>query len=788
MPVNPKLITKVAYQILGIPECKSCGVTLDVSHMSTSKYPFVLPFNGPGNSGMMFRLVFNPKGEFIGFNDGKTTRQITVSEDGTLSEEDLKWLEGELNKRNVTLRSVIIKLMTSEKNMESERGVNYYEQFPKFSLRQMLSIPRLFNLVKAYIEKSGRKVNDAALKEELKTKSEKYLHDLFADAFKNFMSIKGLPVSEDIVDNALNNNRVEFVKLVQKGIEPFKAVKYLFNKNGEIEHIDTDDIVVIETRSKLQGTLGDPGDPRLSAMLTAPLNKNTSLLVDVGYLQNGETVELFYRVGIVAGNVVLTRYTKPDENGNQKLSSVQSKTTLEDFAGINDWVGSTVSSTFEVDHDVEENKPGNMNIFLGDEPEYPRELNYMFEQMKLKGTLSEFSAEEVSSNYFSNTIVSARFGKFPNSMGSKGIEYKVSGYDRPVVIMGFKDIEEFGTSTSINVDSSAPVEIQYLALYRGAGDYSTKVAKNVDQAFAIARSLCAAYMVAFDFIRGLPNMLSEIENTPNTIISTDEIFAQLSFMPWFDEMHRQVVAKMMVGSGITHKNMMLEANVRYNDDDGSCNVVIGVKKNSVSNNVNILNLEDTPLDDVMSDPENENYQKIVERVLPVVTGSDFGSTKMNMSKEADSAAEANRQGDAKLREHWIKKSTPEVDQSNAMAKITQCKEAFNNTFAKYGIPFNLSETAVSRNRQNNSVIAAAFAVDDGDSGEFNAVPSMGQQGSKNGDSNVYYKQNQATIPVEYANPNADNSVIRFSDSFVEKFLSITGALQSSIKTRSEQNQ
>lgn len=143
MPVNPKLIDRVAKQIMGLPICGSSDIKMDVMHMTDTIIPFIIP----GNPKPVFKIVFNSRGQFIGFDDDKTYRQITVSEDGKLSDADIQWFEAEVAKRNVTLRSMLITLMTSEKNMESVRGVPYYEQFPKFSLRKMLDMPVLLKLV-----------------------------------------------------------------------------------------------------------------------------------------------------------------------------------------------------------------------------------------------------------------------------------------------------------------------------------------------------------------------------------------------------------------------------------------------------------------------------------------------------------------------------------------------------------------------------------------------------------------------------------------------------------------
>ena len=778
MPVNPNLIKKVAKQILRLPECDSVGVKLDVSNISTSKYPYIIPFNGPGTSGMLFRLVFNPKGEFIGFADGRTSRQIHVDENGTMSESDVKWLTGELMKRNVNLRSVLIKLMTSEKDMEANRGENYYEQFPRFSLRQMVSTPVMLTLVKKYLEKNGQKVDDeeiSKIKEMLKTQSEEYLLKILTEAFKNYFMLQGLPASDEEIQSAIANNRVELVKLLQNGIEPYKAIKYVYNKDTAVDHINTDDIVVIDSRTKKQGTLGQPSDQRMTAMLMKPLDDSSSVLVDVGYLQGGENVELFYRVGIADGRVIISRYTKPDENGNQKLSSVKSKTTLEDFAGINDWVGSTVSSLYEVDHDVENVKPGNMNIYIGSKPKYPQELATLFSNSKVV----EVPADAIGSDYESDNIIETKFVRVPSSMGSKAIEFLVSDHANPVIIMNFNEKGEFSADSFVNVDAGDEVEIRYLSSYKGSGTYSTTVASNVQDALRIARELCVAYLVAFDFVDGLESMVEELRNSSKEYIDPSVIFANFAVKP-YDEFTTCIMA---VTTELSHQRAFVEAAIQ-SSDDGSCQVSLGYRSNAFSTNITKIDLHGESLGTVMSDPSNETFGKIAAIVSPILLANDFGTVKQDISSEAHSAAAANREADIKRRELRAPNAGSDVDQSNAIEKLNQCRSAFQNTFTKYGIGFNLGENLVERNRNDRSLLGAAFVVDNGDSGSFVAIPEMGEDGRKNGNSIVIYKQSGAKYPVTYANPNASVGTITFSDDFVQRFLSISGALQSSIKTRS----
>lgn len=776
MPVNPNLIKKVATQILRLPECDSIGVKLDLPHMSTSKYPYIIPFNGPGNSGMLFRLVFNPKGEFIGFADGRTNRQIQVSDDGKMSDSDVNWLSGELSKRNVNLRSVVIKLMTSEKDMEANRGVNYYEQFPRFSLRQMVSTPVLHNLVKAYLEKAGQPVNGKELDELLKTKSEEYLLKVLTDAFKNFMLAHGLPTTDDEIRSAIDNNRIELVKLLQNGIEPYKAIKYVYNKDNSVDHINTDDIVVVDSRTKKSGTLGNPGSQSMASMLMKPLNESSSILVDVGYLQGGEKVELFYRVGISDGRVVIARYTKPDENGKQKLSTVRSKTTLEDFAGINDWVGSTVSSLYEVDHNAETETSGNLNIYIGNKPEYPQEFAAVFS----KSRMVEVPADAIDSDYASDNTVEAKFVRVPSSMGSKAIEFLISDHATPVIVMSFNENDAFSAESYVNVDAGDEVEIRYLSSYKGSGTYATTVVSNVQDALRIAHELCVAYLVAFDFVSGLESMTEELRAVSKEYIDPNAIFAKFAVKPY----DGYTTCIMTVTSETSPKRAIFESVVQ-SGEDGVCQVSLGYRSNPTSSTITRLELNGESLNSVMADPSSETFDQLATVITPVLTASDYGTLKQVMSNEANTAASANREADMKRRELLVQNTGKDVDQSDVLDKLKQCKYAFVNTFTKYGIPFNISDFAIQRNPKNKSIIGAAFVVDNGSSGSFIAIPEM-ENGHKNGNSRVYYSQPGAPLPVTYANPNASNGTIVFSDDFVRRFLSISGALQSSIKSRSTQ--
>ena len=776
MPVNPNLIKKVANQILRLPECDSIGVKLDASHISTSKYPYIIPFNGPSNSGLLFRLVFNQKGEFIGFADGRTTRQIQVSEDGKMSDTDIQWLSNELSKRNVNLRSVLIKLMTSEKDMEANRGENYYEQFPRFSLRQMVSMPLLHNLVKKYLEKNGQTIDDEELDEKLKTQSEEYLIKILTEAFNNYFMAQGIPVSESEIQSAISNNRVELVKLLQKGIEPYKAIKYVYNKDTTVDHINTDDIVVIDSRTKKKGTLGQPDDQGMAAMLMRPLNDSSSVLVDVGYMQGGNDVELFYRVGIADGRVIISRYTKPDENGNQKLSSLKSKTTLEDFSGINDWVGSTVSSLYEVDHDAENVKPGNMNLFIGSKPKYPPELATLFNSSKVV----EVPADAIVSDYESDNTIEAKFVRVPSSMGSKAIEFLVSDHATPVIVMNFNEIDEFSADTFINVDAGDEVEIRYLSSYKGSGTYATTVATNVHDALRIVHELCVSYLVAFDFVDGLKSMAEELRNASKEYIDPNAIFAKFAVKPY----DGYTTCIMTVTSETSPKRAIIESAIQ-SGDDGSCQVSLGYRSNPLSSTITKIELNGESLGTVMSDPSNETFDQLATIFIPILTATDYGTLKQAMSPEANTAAAANREADIKRRELLVQNAGQEVDQSDVLDKLKQCKYAFSNTFTKYGIPFDISDFAIQRNPKDKSVIGASFVIDNGSSGAFVAIPEM-ENGHKNGKSRVYYSQPGAPVPVTYANPNASNGVITFSDDFIRRFLSISGALQSSIKTRSTQ--
>lgn len=786
MPVNPSLIKKVANQILGLPECDSMGVQLDVNGISISKYPFVIPFNGPSGSGMLFRLVFNPKGEFIGFSDGRTNRKISVSEDGKMSDADVRWLSVELSKRNVNLRSVVIKLMTTEKDMEANRGVNYYEQFPKFSLRQMVSQPVLRKLVGDYLAKTGQKIDDRVLEEELKTKSDEFLLQILTNAFSNFATVEGIPLSEDDIASAINNNRVELVKLLENGVSPFKAIKYVYNKNNSVEHINTDDIVVIDSRTKKQASLGQP-DGGMASMLMAPLDENSSVLVDVGYLQGGDRIELFYRVGIADGNVTVVRYMKPDENGTQKLSSVKSKVKLEDFSGIADWVGNTVSSLYEVDHDVEDVKPGNLNIYIGEKPRYPREFATLFNSMNVV----EVPADAVNSDYGSENIIEAKFVRVPSSMGSKAIEFLISGNKHPVIVMNFNEKDEFSADAMakdnedgsqeivsdafINVDAGDEVEIRYLSSYKESGTYATTVAPNAQYALRIAHELCVAYLLAFDFVNGLSGMTNELKNISKTYINPDEIFAQFAVKP-YDEYSTCI---MTVVSEISPRRAIIESAIQ-SGDDGSCHVAIGFRSNPLSNKVTPLELGGESLVTAMSDTSGETFEQLSQIILPVITATDFGTVKQTLTAKGNTASEANKAADMKRREQLVQNAGPEVDMSNAMENLKRCKYAFINTFTKYGVKFKIGDFSVSRNPKNNSLIGCSFAVDDGSTGSFVAVPEMAA-GNRTGNSLVYYMNNGVTLPVTYKNPSATLGAVTFSDDFVKRFLNNSGSLQSTIR-------
>jgi len=778
MPVNPKLIDRVAKQIMGLPICGSSDIKMDVMHMTDTIIPFIIP----GNPKPVFKIVFNSRGQFIGFDDDKTYRQITVSEDGKLSDADIQWFEAEVAKRNVTLRSMLITLMTSEKNMESVRGVPYYEQFPKFSLRKMLDMPVLLKLV---IKNLNAKEEDIPkIKATLQTKSDDYLKKIYSDALSNYFETNGIPVSQEQIDSAFEKNRIEFVKLLQKVIDPFSAVKYIYNKDSAVDNINTDDIVVIDTRTKKHGTIGNPSDPYIKKLLYTPLSQSSELLVDVGYLQNGDHAELFYRVGIADGNVMMVRYTKPDENGKQRLSSVKSKTKLSNFAGLNDWVGSTVSATIEKDNDIENAKPGNLNLFLGNKIAYPDNLSALFYNMRKTNMVHDKSITDFASDYESDSEVKARIVRVPSSLGARAIAFTVSPINTPVVILHLSEIDDYSNNNFINVNNKDDVEIRYMSTFRNRLEYSTMVVHSATEALSIAQNLCTAYGAGFDFIDGLDSMMNELSHSLDKYFDQVNIHTKLDFKPISFGGTLGASCEITVTSDLSASNIMKAQITVLDDNSETHHVQFGYKKKVLNRNFVSINLDGQNINQIMSNPNTEEFDMISEALIPVLTGTEYGTIKHIMSGNK-AAGVVSQDADIKRRNQRIVNAGQDVDKSNAMEKLNQCRQAFDNTFLKYGEPYELSENIVNRNQHDNSLISVSFIVDYGTGGAFIAIPHM-TNGKNDGNSDVFYEQNQAEIPVTYDQEHANDNEVTFSNQFLNRFFEISGSVQSKIKNHSEE--
>ena len=497
-----------------------------------------------------------------------------------------------------------------------------------------------------------------------------------------------------------------------------------------------------------------------------------------------DKVELFYRVGIADGNVMMARYTKSDETGKQRLSSVKSKTTLEDFAGLNDWVGSTVSSTIEKDNNIETTKPGNMNVFVGRRIAYPDEFTTLFFNMRKQHILTDVSVMDFNSDYVSGSDLKARIVRVPSSLGTRAIAFTVSPIDTPVVLLHFSEKAEYSTNDYINVDSNDDVEIRYLSTYRGAMSYSTLVEHDVKKAITIAQNLCTVYGAAFDFNSGLDSMMNELSNTLNKFFDPTNIHTKMDFKP--------ISVGEIIGSGCEISvvsdiatSHIFKAQITVIDDkDGTHNVKFGYKKKALNRSYTGVDLDGENIDYVMSEPETEAFNMISEALVPVLTGTEYGSMK-NIMAGTNGARIASQDADIKRRNQRIVNAGQSVDQSNALEKLNQCRLAFNNTFMKFGEPYELSENVVNRSQYDNSLITVSFHVDYGTGGAFVAVPHM-HEGKKDGDSDVFYEQNHAYIPVTYDQEHANDNEVTFSNDFLRRFFDISGSVQSKIKNHSEE--
>ena len=325
------------------------------------------------------------------------------------------------------------------------------------------------------------------------------------------------------------------------------------------------------------------------------------------------------------------------------------------------------------------------------------------------------------------------------------------------------------------------VELRYMSSYRSGENYTSVVVPNISNAIAIAQNLCILYSAGFDFLNGLKSMVDILSRTSKKLIDAVNIHPQLVFHPNnLSNAHCDI----FVTSDLTQKYMMkgeLVVTAENNPKTGVSNhhLMFGVRKNVMSRGLTPIELNGDSITDIMGDPDNENFKPLADALYPVMTETAFGDLQKELND--DPRALANKAADEKRREHRIVNAGPEVDQSNAIEKLNQCHLAFDNTFMKYGKSYDISDISVSRNQYDNSLIGAAFNVDHGTSGSFVAVPHM-ENGKKNGDSDVFYMQSNAYFPVEYNPQHMNDDSITFSDNFVKRFFSVSGALQSKIQS------
>jgi len=720
MFVNPKqVIVKLAYKLLGDPMCDQNGIQIDDDSLSLDGYPYVVKFNWPGNGGMAFRLVFNKKGEFLGFTEGNAiSRKLTLREDGTFDPEghDIEWFHREMEKRSVNLYQVVTKLMSSEKAMESNRGANYYEQFPKATLRD---IP-----------------------EEQQT---------FGNPIRNYLIAHDMPITDENVSDVISKNRAELLNLTRKGYAPDEAIKYIFSKSGDSMLLDTDDIFVqVSRQPELKCTLGSM-TPEMAKLLMQPLTNRSGIVVDVGYMQDDTPVK-FYRLAINDGNVSIIRFAKPDAEGRQRLSQVVSSEKLEDFSKIGDWISNTVSNTYEVDPSLD-NNPENYKLdngFVYTNNNVGKFIEKQLQAIEAQRQKKNIKSDDglpflaVGTNEFKSDARyrSSIISNIVSNDGSdreRRIVFSISDRpERPVAIVHAYVNDSYSKSNYLNLDVSKPAYVRYLQTY-GITEptYGSASFSSFMEALAFAQKVSVLNAIANDFIDGIHHVIELLNNSENTYIQEDCIQGAFDI-----KVQNNGLIVCTLSANSDQNTQYFGIIVQIDGKPGSYTVDAGFRVKLKTVRLDIKNLDMYDMwDKVANADQSENtvYSYIKRVTIPLMSTSDYGSAikgKDLEDEELMDKADANRKADMERRKLSSVNLGPEIDDNTYIEQLDYCRKVFEHTFMKYSAYFELSGNHVIRNPKNYSIVEAWFTVDPpkssttGQSGTFKAMPVVEKRDGK----------------------------------------------------------
>ncbi len=751
MPTNKQVLYRVIHQILGLPECDAGDIKVDMNDISLSDRGFVVKFRTPDSTSPLFVMKSNMVNTEIVFRDENVRRRIDVTDTG-ISDVDLGWVKKAIAYYVRTVREIATRVMTAEGAMQSERGEPYFEQFPKASPRQLLD--------------------------------QSYPSPELVDAVKNYLTVMGA-YDEEAAEGILTDNRVALSRLVASGVSPADAVKYVFNSPTQIANIDPDDIVVSDRKTGESVTLGRSSGSRLSTLLDAPLNENTSCSVDIGYLQGGERPAMFYRLTIDGGKLALTRYTNPDEGGKVNTSSVKSTTALGDLDSLNEWIDSTIQSLYEVDYDIDNKPKGNLVVYFGENPpeKYPDDVAATMAAYRKAGHRVEMSANAGSTNLVSDVPVECKVADTADDNTDHAVVYLLGGTKLPVISIPVDGDTSHAGEGFIVVDDGAGTEMKYMTRVGRKTAYASESFNTVAGAVSFARKLVPAYKLVTDFdkgVRGLVRLLinsgaKDVEGANISHIDPSNYYTDSKI----DKVGDNVKVVMTLFSTISDKTMVFDAIV--SDVEGGVKVDFMYRPAAASTPVEVK-LGDESVAQALTDPSNGSFNDIIKTMIPVLASSMYGN-KPTQSEIAKNTAQA----ELERRRRNSLVAEPEVDKSDAIAKIGACRTAFDNTFgpmveqlrdksgegAYADVTYKLSQNYVSRNDDGN-IVSVSFNVDNGESGNFFTMQKADEAGKRLDESVVVCQvEGNANSYVSYENG-------RLSPKFVEWFLSKPGKLQSAI--------